>query len=184
MQRNKLVIALALTTAVSASIMMISVAWRAGYADGFVKGASAKQPQGQTPAEVKTIVGKISGITGTTVTIQTYITGSAKPVTYQIGTNSSTTFERMIQKDQKTYQAEQVTFSAKLKTARANGTVTPLGPIPPAPFTLQKSSLINLRIGDVILTIMPRNTPASETPVATRILFETFPQTASSSPLQ
>ena len=177
MNRNKLITTLALTTAVSAAIMMITVAWQTGYNTGFTRGTSATQTQ-KTSAAVVFIVGKVTGITGTTVTVESFISGSPKPVSLHINTNARTAFEQMIKKDIKVYQTEQTAFNTKLTAARAQGTASPFGPVPPVPFTLQKSSLTDLRVGNAVSVTATQDTSAASTFSATKVLFDPTPPTS------
>ena len=172
---KQLVFALALTTAASAAIMMISVAWHAGYVVGRSPAAISQTGTGAplTVEEARTMLAKVTSITGTTITASSFLVGSkAQLATVKVVTNGTTSFARSIPKDQKTLQAEIDAFSAKMKQ---NPTTASAQLQPPLPFTLEDIALSDIHSGVVIFVTTAEKIVSGQPIVAKKILLESAP---------
>lgn len=156
---------------VFAALATVLVAWQVGYDTGL---KSVSTAQTQTPAQAKTTVGKIIGITGTTITVQPFAAYSLTQKNLKVSTNSKTIFERMIDKNQTMFQNE-------LKAAQTSGAR-------PLPYTLQKISLKDLRSGDTVVVTAAESILTASEFTATKITVEPTPPvggaTATSSSLK
>ncbi len=148
-----------------ALLSMIPVAWHIGYSTGLEGSLSTTQAQTST-----SLMGKITDITGTTITLQASIPGqTTRKVT--VTTDSTTVFERVIQKDQKTYQDEVRAFDAKVQAAQANGTPFTNDDFKdiPLPFTFIPMTLADLSLGESIVVTAAENILSKTKFKATRV---------------
>ena len=151
----------------AASLAVIVVVWQVGYDTG-AKSISAQITQSQSPAEVKSVVGKIVNISGATLTvITTASTGSVRDVT----TDSNTVFERVIRKNPKTLQSDMLAFNKRIKTATTSDTPLQF----PLPFTFKKISLTDLRVGDIVVVTAAEDILTKSQFTATRVSVQSPP---------
>ncbi len=153
--------------AFTALLSMIVVAWQIGYSTGL--GTSASATQAQTFQDTKSIVGKITDITGTTITLQPLVAGQTAR---KVSTDSNTVFKRVVPKDQKAYQNEISAFNEKIKTAQASGTL----PSPadfkdvPVSFTFTPMALADLSPGTTVTITATKNILQGQQVVAAQIV--------------
>ena len=134
----------------TASLALVLFAWHNGYMTGFrtsvTTAATPQVTQSRLLSDTSSVRGRIADITGTTLTI---LAPDSTPVTRKVLTDQGTVFGYTAPKDPKTFQSDVLAFDLKLKTAQANGTT--LAPREfPTPFTLEKLSLSDLRVGDTV----------------------------------
>ncbi len=151
--------------AFTALLSMIPIAWHIGYSTGLEGSLSVTQVQAS-----KSLMGKIIDITGTTITLQSFIPGqTTRKVT--VTTDSATVFEQVVQKDQKVYRDEVRAFDAKVQTAQAND--TPLSNENfkdiPLPFSFTPMTLADLSLGESIVVTAAENILSKTKFRATRV---------------
>ncbi len=149
--------------AFTALLSMITVAWQIGYSTGL--GTSASATQAQAFQDTRSIVGKITDITGTMITLQPLVAGQTAR---KVSTDSATVFERVVPKDQKVYQNEIDAFKAKIQAIQANGTQPDFKDIP-LPFTFTSMTLADLSPGTTVVVTAAENILSKTKFTATRV---------------
>ena len=159
----------------AAALAMVFVAWQAGYSTGVKapsSGTRTQVVQNRIPKEAKSITGKITGVAGTTISLQTFGTYSTQKNTERtVMTDAATIFERDMPKDQNAFQSELSAFSEKLQASRAEGSSLPSSAYP-APFTLEGISLSDLRVGDIVMVTAAENILTADSFTATKVVVE------------
>ncbi len=159
--------------AFTALLSMIPIAWHIGYSTGLEGSLSVTQVQAS-----KSLMGKITDITGTTITLQSFIPGqTTRKVT--VTTDSATVFEQVVQKDQKVYQDEVRAFDAKVQAAQVDGTQPDFKDIP-LPFTFTPMTLADLSLGESIVVTAAENILSKTKFRATRVTLGPLIPTTSS----
>ncbi|MBI4089044.1 hypothetical protein HY415_03020 [Candidatus Kaiserbacteria bacterium] len=158
-----------LLIALGAAAMAVVFAWQIGFNTGLKLEQTRSTTQTQTPLETGSVVGEITDITGGVITLQAFIPTQDNR---KVATNSETIFERIVPKDQEAYQNEINAFDAKIKEVQ-RASSTPLSPEEfPLPVTFEKTSLGDLRPGDIIQVDIAENVLATDQVVAKRIVVQ------------
>jgi len=168
MQRENLFDLLIVVMTFAMVFTVVFIEYRAGYAAGFNKFSSLTQMQ--PPVKTTFITGKITSTFGAMFTIQTsaqpFAPGSTiQSATKQIVTDAATVFERVVPKDQKTYQSEIAALTKKAKPTPTGGVQAPMEYTIP-PITFETISLTELRSGDNVSVTVTEDNRATRVIVA------------------
>lgn len=131
------------------AVALVALAGWGGYTLGLIKSSPAQTTEPQLV--IKTLMGSITALTGTTLTLQpTAADIRVASTSRQVLTDTSTNFRRVIAKSQESYQNELDAFLKKLKTTPpATATSSPFSGYP-SPVLYENISLSDLRVGDTI----------------------------------
>lgn len=142
-----LLIALAVVSGIAAVLVLIQVAWKTGYASGL---HAASTGDSERIREEKFIAGKITNISGTTITIET-LTPEKSVREITIATDTHTIFNRVVPKDPKVFQNE-VDAITKLRKAASTSLSSQILDVKdiPLPFDYAPIKITDLYVGQTI----------------------------------
>jgi len=164
LNRRAIIDVLIVVMTTAAFVIGMCAARQVGYDAGVASVTTAKM---QTPTDMESITGAIIDITDTTITLETLFPRTTRTVI----TDSATVFERVVPKDQKTYQNEVNAFNVRIKTAGATGPLFSMNDFKdiPVPFTFVPITLADLDAGETVTITATGNILSKNQFTATRV---------------
>ena len=161
------------------------VSWQLGYKEGISKGGLPGQLTGLSPQsfEMRGTSGIVEKIGNSDITIKTFtqgLSGENNLSSRVVLITQDTIIERLTQKDTETINKEQAVFMGKMKKSQTSIGVpadTEL-PLPPEPFTREKISLKDIKVGDNAIVTADENIATKSRFTAKNISVQVMPNIA------